>query len=606
MKHCTMSLRTEFANSFVIAMLLCCHAEAASQKPNVLLIMTDDQGWGDVASHGAPHLQTPVLDKLAESGVRFDRFFVSPVCAPTRASLLTGRYSLRTGVRGVTRGWENMRADELTLAECFRSAGYATGCFGKWHNGRHLPLHPNGQGFDDFVGFCGGHWNSYFDSPLERNGQPFESRGYITDVLTDEAIAFIQRQNDAPWFCYVPYNAPHSPWLVPDHFFDRYKDIGLNDKTACAYGMVQCLDENIGRLLGALDHANLSENTIVVFLTDNGPNSERFNGKMKGRKGSVHEGGVRVPLFIRWPERIAPGRNIKPICAHIDLLPTLLDMCGIARPDGPALDGISLWPMISRQEAAGNQTDRLLFTSRTSGQEQSLDHIKGAVRSERWRATFENDHWSLFDMLNDPEQRHDVAGKNPDVTATLANRFRQWLKDVHPESPGDPVIPIPDQSSLGGRIVELPAHEASLHSVAGSGIRHAGTAGYANSWITDWTDTSSYISWKVDVAATQQWQVKLLYACRAEDTGCHFRSSCGDFEQDFVITDSHESNFRRSVERVPPSPHYAIRQWKELSLGVMPLTRGQYEIQIRAVERGGPHFAEIKSIKLQPTLLNEP
>jgi arylsulfatase A len=562
--------------------------------------MTDDQGWGDVTSHGAEHLKTPMLDSLAESGVRFERFFVSPVCAPTRASLLTGRDSLRTGVRGVTRGWENMRTEELTIAESLRAAGYATGCFGKWHNGRHLPIHPNGQGFDEFVGFCGGHWNSYFDAPLERNGQAFQSNGYITDVLTDEAIAFINREKEKPWFCYVPYNAPHSPWLVPDRFFDRYRNAGLDDKTACAYAMVESLDENIGRLLSTLESTNQSDNTIVVFLTDNGPNSDRFNGDMRGRKGSVHEGGVRVPLFVRWPGKITPGRTVDPICAHIDLLPTLLEMCGVERQDGPPLDGVSLWPLIEGTSNDADWPNRMLFTSRTSGYEKSLTGIKGAVRTRRWRATFENNRWSLFDMQADPGQQIDIADDKPGVTAKLEASFHEWLRDVHPQPPIDPIIPIPRQASLKGRVVELPAHEAVLTSSVGRGIRYAGTAGYANSWITDWSDTEAAVSWSVESPETRKWKATLLFACRPEDAGCRFRISCGDSEQEFVIPESENRGFNHSQERVPPSPHYAVRTWRELSLGVLSLSHGRHEIRIVGVDRPGSKFAEIKSLKLSP------
>lgn len=575
--------------------------QASSAKPNVLLIMTDDQGWGDIASHGAEHLRTPVLDRLAQSGVRFERFFVSPVCAPTRASLLTGRYSLRTGVRGVTRGWENMRTQELTIAESFRKAGYVTGCFGKWHNGRHLPLHPNGQGFDEFVGFCGGHWNSYFDSPLERNGRPFQSKGYITDVLTDEAISFVDRQGDTPWFCYVPYNAPHSPWLVPDRFFDRYKNSGLDDKTACAYAMVESLDENIGRILSTLERSGKSSRTIVVFLTDNGPNSDRFNGDMRGRKGSVHEGGVRVPLFIRWPGMIASGKTVDPICAHIDLLPTLLDMCGVERTAGPPLDGASLWPLIRGSVNKADWPDRMLFTSRTSGYEKSLIGTKGSVRTQRWRATFENNRWSLFDMLSDSSQQLDVAGNNPDVISELKSEFDNWLKDVHPLPPADPTIPIPLQESLKGRGVALPAHEATLTSSSGRGIRYAGTAGYANSWITDWSDTEATVSWSVDAAAAQQWKATLLVACKPQDAGCRLRISCGDSINEFVVVESDDLNFKQSQERVPPSPHYAVRNWRERSVGTLRLSHGRQEIRIIGVNRPGAHFTEIKALRLEPS-----
>ncbi|GAF95371.1 unnamed protein product, partial [marine sediment metagenome] len=209
-----------------------------ASRPNVLLIMTDDQGWGDVRSHGNDKIDTPVQDALAAQAARFGRFYVSPVCAPTRASLLTGRYHLRTGTAWVTRGLETMRSEEVTLAEILKQAGYATGCFGKWHNGAHYPHHPNGQGFDEFLGFCAGHWNNYFDTRLEYNSETVTTGGFITDVLTDAAMAFIEKHKDHPFFCYLPYNAPHGPFQVPDRYFDKYKKRGLDDKTAAVYGMV--------------------------------------------------------------------------------------------------------------------------------------------------------------------------------------------------------------------------------------------------------------------------------------------------------------------------------------------------------------------------------
>ncbi|MDH3585204.1 MAG: arylsulfatase, partial [Phycisphaerae bacterium] len=311
---------------------------AADRRSNVLLIMTDDQGFGDVRSHGNPQIDTPSQDRIAAEGARFDRFFVSPVCAPTRASLLTGRYHLRTGVHGVTRAAETMRSSEVTLAEILKANGYATGCFGKWHNGAHYPQHPNGQGFDEFVGFCAGHWNNYFDTHLEHNGVPIRTKGYITDVITDKAVDFIAKNRSQSWLCYVPYNAPHTPWQVPDRYYNKYKQRGIQDEPAlCAYAMVESIDDNIGRLLGTLEKLDLAKDTIVVFLTDNGANSKRFNAGMKGRKGSLHEGGTRVPLFVRFPGRIPAGHVVKPITAHIDLLPTLVELAGVQMPETPPL-----------------------------------------------------------------------------------------------------------------------------------------------------------------------------------------------------------------------------------------------------------------------------
>jgi len=187
-----------------------------TNRPNVILILTDDQGWGDLNIHGNEKLSTPVIDQMASRGAQFERFYVSPLCAPTRASLLTGRYHLRTGTSWVSKGLENMRSNEVTLAEVFQEQGYKTGCFGKWHNGAHYPQHPNQQGFDEFIGFCAGHWNNYFSTTLEHNGIPYPTDGYISDVLTNEALKFIEKNKENEFFCYVPFNAPHGPFQVPD------------------------------------------------------------------------------------------------------------------------------------------------------------------------------------------------------------------------------------------------------------------------------------------------------------------------------------------------------------------------------------------------------
>mgnify|MGYP002624718351 FL=1 len=266
------------------AVLLVCGAAAAEkpspERPNVLLIMTDDQGWGEVRSHGNPRIEPPVLDGLAESGARFERFFVGPVCAPTRASLLTGRYHLRGGVHGVTRGEENLRSEEVTLAELLRDAGYATGCFGKWHNGAHWPYHPNGQGFEEFLGFCGGHWNNYFDTELEHNGEPHQLEGFIIDDLTTAALKFIDKNKEQNWFCYVPFNTPHTPWQVPDKYWAKYQGRGLDAETACAYAMCENIDDNLGRLLAHVEEKGLADERLVLFVKENVPQGAGYKGKM--------------------------------------------------------------------------------------------------------------------------------------------------------------------------------------------------------------------------------------------------------------------------------------------------------------------------------------
>ncbi|HYI76741.1 MAG TPA: arylsulfatase, partial [Chryseolinea sp.] len=329
--------------------------------PNVVLILSDDQGWGDLSLHGNPWIETPRLDSLAKSGVQLTNFYVSPLCAPTRASILTGRYSLKTGVVSVSKGLENMDTEENTLAELFKANGYKTGIFGKWHNGQHYPNRPNDQGFDEFLGFCAGHWSNYFNTDLTHNGKPIKTKGYITDVLTEAAIKFIEKNNEKPFFCYIPYNAPHSPHQVPDKYFNKYKAKGLNDEIASIYGMVDNMDENIGRILDHLKKSNLDKNTIVIFLSDNGPNGTRYNGHLKGIKGSVHEGGMKVPFFIKWQDVIPSEKMVSTPSAHIDIYPTLLELCKLQPTSGKPIDGITLASFILKS-GNENKLDRNLFT----------------------------------------------------------------------------------------------------------------------------------------------------------------------------------------------------------------------------------------------------
>ena len=339
----------------------------------MILILSDDQGWGDIHHHGNTILETPTLDRLAAEGAEFENFFVEPLCAPTRAGLLTGKYYLRTGTSWVSRGLENMDPSETTLAELFRQNGYITGCFGKWHNGAHYLQHPNQHGFDEFAGFCAGHWNNYFNTTLEKNGSPVKATGYITDFLTRQAISFIKNSQDKPFFCYIPYNVPHSPFQVPDVYFDLYKSEGLNNKDACVYGMIANMDDNIENLLRALDSLSLVDHTIVIFLSDNGPNGHRYNGKLKGIKGSIDEGGVKVPFFIRWSGKIPAGTRINTMGAYIDVAPTLVKLCNLKVPKGLKFDGIDLSPLLTGVNSP--HLPRKIFSKKSSFSKIGRAHV---------------------------------------------------------------------------------------------------------------------------------------------------------------------------------------------------------------------------------------
>ncbi|MBM4042793.1 MAG: arylsulfatase, partial [Planctomycetes bacterium] len=333
--------------------------EKVPMRPNVLLIITDDQCYGDLGCHGNEKLKTPNLDKLAAESVEFTQFYVCPVCAPTRASLMTGRYNYRTGAIDTYLGRAMMHPDEVTLAEVLAAAGYKTGIFGKWHLGDNYPLRPIDQGFQEALTHKGGGLcqpsdfpgnPGYTDPILDHNGKPEPTKGYCTDVYTDAALKFIEANKGQPWFCYHATNAPHSPLQVDEKYVEPYRKMGLGENTAKVYGMVANIDENVGRLLAKLDELKLAENTIVIFLTDNGPCGSqrdkgqpiRFNAGLRDQKGTVYDGGIRVPFFFRWPAKIKTGRKVGTIAAHIDVLPTLAAACGARVPPDIKLDGLSL------------------------------------------------------------------------------------------------------------------------------------------------------------------------------------------------------------------------------------------------------------------------
>ena len=574
--------------SFTGSML---HAQtsASAERPNVLLVMTDDQGWGDVRVHGNPEIDTPVMDRLAGEGAWFERFYVSPVCAPTRASLLTGRYNLQTGTSWVTRGLETMRPDEVTVAEVFRDAGYATGLFGKWHNGAHYPSDPTGQGFETFFGFAAGHWNNYFDTGLTYNRQPVETEGYIADVLTDSALAFIDRNHDAPFFCYVPYNTPHGPFQVADIYFDRYQARGLDDKTAAVYGMVENIDDNLGRLLALLDERGLAENTIVLFLTDNGPNGDRYNGDMRGRKGSVHEGGVRVPFFVRWPAQIPPGTVIREITAHIDLLPTLAEFADIELPEGLSLDGVSLVPLF--RDSSADWPDRMLFTHHSRGD--SLETFPGAVRTPRYRLVREREEnaWALYDMLTDPGQHMDVAAQHPEIADSLGAAYDAWFTDVTAEQPERPRIPIGYEAAP---LVTLPAPESYFEGE----IAFKGGQGWANDWLTGWTRAEDRVWWELDVAQGGVYEVALEYTVSTEDTGADVRVSVGDAQVAGTVTSAHDPEALPSPDRIPRGEVYE-KEWGVLELGTLNLTSGSVRLVVEATPKPGAEALDLKAVRLR-------
>ena len=418
---------------FVIVLLTILTAKLVQAgQPNIVVILTDDQGWGDLSLHGNRNLNTPNLDALANSGAQFDRFYVCPVCSPTRAEFLTGRYHPRGGVFSTSAGGERLDLDEVTIADTFKAAGYHTGAFGKWHNGMQYPYHPNGRGFDEYYGFTSGHWGHYFSPVLEHNGALTRGEGFCVDDFTNRAMDFIEEsvKQDKPFFAYLPYNTPHSPMQVPDRFWKKFDGLELElqqrdpkkenlQHTRAALAMCENVDWNVGRLMKKLKKLGVAQDTIVVFFHDNGPNGSRWNNGMRGRKGSTDEGGCRSPLFISWPGKIKPHTFVSQIASVTDLLPTLSNMAGINLIGEKPLDGMDLSAWIANPQKKHN--DRIIINSWKG---------KISARNQQYRL----DHTGrLYDISNDPKQDRDIVKEQP----AIAQQLRQAVSDFKTDALSD-------------------------------------------------------------------------------------------------------------------------------------------------------------------------
>lgn len=450
-------------------------------RPNVLVIIVDDMGYGDLGFHGNPKIRTPYIDALARQSVQVQHFYVSPVCAPTRASLMTGRYNYRTGVVDTALGRALMYPDEVTLAEMLGAAGYRTGIFGKWHLGDNYPLRAIDQGFQEALVLKGGGigqpsdppgGSSYFDPLLLHNGKLVKTKGYCSDVFTDATIRFIDppsphhprggKEEGRPFFAYLAFNAPHTPLQVPDAYHEPYKKMNLKaadfpalgqpigakfdpDITAKIYGMVTNIDDNLGRLFAKLDELKLAENTIVVFLTDNGPQQPRFTAGLRDRKGSVYEGGIHVPCFVRWPARLQAGRKVEPIAAHIDVAPTILEACGVSKPQSVQFDGRSLFPLLKGEPVA--MQERTLYFQWHRGDVPEL-YRACAARTQRWKLVQPlgtgatkfagKPRFELYDLAADPFEQNDLAGRHPEIVDKMRRGYEDWYKDVSATRGYDP------------------------------------------------------------------------------------------------------------------------------------------------------------------------
>lgn len=566
-----------------------------TRRPNVLLVLTDDQGWGDLGCKGNTNIHTPNLDRLAAQGADFQWFYVTPLCAPTRAQILTGRYFPRTGVRGVTRRAECLNLDETTLGDVFLAAGYRTGYFGKWHSGSVYPYHPNGRGFEEFTGFCCGHWSHYFDSTLEHNGEEFQAEGYITDVFTDRAIDFIERHQDEPFLCYLAFNVPHSPFQVPDEWYDRVRDREITLRhhdpekediavTRAVLAMCENMDWNVGRVLGRIDDLGLAEDTIVVFLTDNGPNSWRWNGGMRGRKGSVDEGGVRTACFMRWENHIAPGLVIDRIAGDIDLLPTLADLAGIPRQVAKPLDGCSLKPLLLGEIALEEWPERMIFSRSPNGKQAS-------VRTQTHRA---GGHLGgLYNLDTDIGQHHNLAGEQPELHQKLVGALATWQAEMNTlYDDGDTGRPLPVGHA------EFPRTDLAAQDGVPEGEITWSSIHPNASFFTNWHRAEDSISWGIDVECAGLYEVTLLYACSSAGVGSTLRVEFMGQHLEGTVNQPFDPPLKDRDDRVKRTESYE-KPFRPLVLGKIHLSRGMGKLRLSVVEMPGPVVIDLRALRLR-------
>lgn len=555
-------------------------AEKNAVRPNIVLILSDDQGWGDLAINGNLAANTPNINRIAHEGASFSNFYVCPVCSPTRSELLTGRYAVRAGVCDVSNGGERIDLDETTIADYFKKAGYATGAFGKWHSGTQYPYHPNARGFDEFYGFCSGHLGNYWNPMLDHNGEIVEGKGFITNDLTNRAIEYVKKNKEKPFFVYIPYNTPHSPMQVPDNWWNKYKNINIiqnateasrEDKThtKAVLALSEIVDWNVGRMMETLKTLGLDDRTIIIYLSDNGPNGHRWNGGMKGVKGSTDEGGVRSPFFIRWKGKIQAGRNVEQLSSVVDLLPTLLDLAGVKPPlYNKPLDGVSLKSILLNNE--DRNIDRTLFSHWGK---------KTAVRVQDYLLGSEG---QLYNTKIDREQKNDISVSNPAMFEKLKKSLAYYNENILTELPPKDTRPF----LLGHpkeRLSMLPARDGKAHG----GIERSNK--FPNSsFFTNWTKTTDSITWNVEVVESGLFEAMVYYTCAPEDVGSVINLKIGRNRLITKLTKANDTPMLGAdLDRVPRAESYE-KGWIPFTLGNIKMDKGKTTLVIKADQI--PHF----------------
>ena len=436
-----------FTALFVALSLSSIHAETLKgSRPNIVFLLTDDQGYGDMSCHGNPHVKTPFLDQLHAEGTRFTDFQVSPTCSPTRSALMTGRYPFRNGVTHTILERERMTLKATTIAQILKTAGYTTGIFGKWHLGDEAEYQPDQRGFDEvYIHGAGGigqrygcscadaPGNSYF-GPWVLHNRVFEkTEDFCTNVFFDGAMKWIEANKEKPFFAYIPTNAPHGPFVAPPEYTKLFRDAGLNNGEAGYYGMVKNIDDNVGRMLAHLKKLGLEEKTLFIFMGDNGHPGvvgKRFNAGQRGNKGSLYQGGTRVASFWRWKGHLSEAVNVDAHCGHIDFLPTMAELAGADLPEGLEVDGRSLLPLLKNPDA--DWPDRFVISHRGRwgrGKAQEYKHKNYRVRYGKHALIGGKE---LFDLSKDPSESTNIIEQHPDLVAKMKTAYEKWWDEITP------------------------------------------------------------------------------------------------------------------------------------------------------------------------------
>lgn len=556
-----------------------------AKKPNIVLIMADDQGWGDLSMNGNTDISTPNIDELALNGVSFENFYVQPVCSPTRAELLTGRHFTRLGVHRTSAGGERMNLNETTIAEVFKKAGYQTAAYGKWHNGMQPPYHPNARGFDDYYGFTSGHWGNYFSPMLESNGEIVKGDGFLVDDLTSHGIDFIQKNKEKPFLLYLPLNTPHSPMQVPDEYWNRFANKELQSKyegeksstlahTKAALAMVENIDFNVGRVINALKDLKLEENTIVIYMSDNGPNGWRWNGSMRGRKGSTDEGGVRTPFLMQWKGVFEAGKTVSQIGSAIDVLPTLTGLAEISVDTKKPMDGKNLSPLLLEENL--NWEDRLVF-NHWSG--------KTSVRSQQFRLDHEN---RLYDISNDRGQKKDVSLEFPGIADSLKIAKEHWLEDTKPLTKVTDDRPF----TLGHpdyEYTQIPARDGIPYG----NVKHS-SIHPNNTFFTNWISVKDSVTWDIEVLEAGEFEVKLYYTMKPENSGVAVQISHGHSKLLTKITEAHDPPLTGMENDRDPRTESYVKDFKSKIIGIIKLQKGRRIMSLKLPHMDGKAGIDVR------------